>query len=79
MELNTLLTYLLTATFDTAELSGHQLEWGCSVLLQNELLVFGVHESNPSWTSVSLKAYLTVAFFKAGGFLMSWCLWFLYQ
>ena len=41
------------ATVDTTDLVGGQLEWGCSVFFQNELLVFGVHESSPDWSSVS--------------------------
>ena len=42
------------ATVDTSDLLNKwQLEWGCSVVFQNELLVFGVHESSPDWSSVS--------------------------
>ena len=45
------------ATVDTSDLLNKwQLEWGCSVVFQNELLVFGVHESAPNWSSVSYKA-----------------------
>ena len=42
------------ATVDTSNLLNRwQLEWGCSVVFQNELLVFGVHQSSPDWSSVS--------------------------
>ena len=41
------------ANIDTADLRGHQLYWGCSVLFKNELHVFGAHEGNPHWSGVS--------------------------
>ena len=44
--------------FDTTDLRGHHLNSGCPVFFQNELLVFGVHDSAPNYSSVSLKAYL---------------------
>ena len=41
------------ATFDNTGLRGHHLKYGCPVFYQNELLVFGVHESDPKYSSVS--------------------------
>ena len=41
------------AKFDNTDLSGHELIYGCPVFYQNELLVFGVHESAPNYSSVS--------------------------
>ena len=41
------------ANIGTADLRGHELHWGCSVLLKNELHVFGVHEGSPYWSGVS--------------------------
>ena len=46
------------AAVDTTDIVGKELEWGCSVFFQNELLVFGVHESSPDWSSVSNNVYL---------------------
>ena len=44
------------ATVDSTDLIGRELEWGCSVFFRNELLIFGVHESAPNWSSVSYEA-----------------------
>ena len=41
------------AKIGTADLRGHQLHWGCSVLFKNELHVFGAHEGHPDWSGVS--------------------------
>ena len=41
------------AKFDNTGLTGHHLSSGCPVFFQNELLVFGVHESAPNYSSVS--------------------------
>ena len=41
------------AKFDNTDLSGNELIYGCPVFYQNELLVFGVHESDPKYSSVS--------------------------
>ena len=44
------------AAIESADVIGHQLAWACSVFFQNEVLIFGVHESAPNWSSVSYKA-----------------------
>ena len=44
------------ANVDSPDLSNHQLQWGCSVFFRNQLLIFGVHESAPNWSSVSYEA-----------------------
>ena len=41
------------AAIESADVIGHQLAWACSVFFQNEVLIFGVHESAPNWSSVS--------------------------
>ena len=45
-----------TVRFDTADLrQNYELKHGCSVFFQNELLIFGVHNTSPSWSRAGMK------------------------
>ena len=45
------------ANLDSTGLLGNQLDWGCSVFFQNELLVFGVNVEKPHNSDVSKNLY----------------------